>query len=67
VPLLRRQVLIGQLDLRGRKLAWHVEDAAVRQGWATIAGVPIGICAIVIGNLTFYGFPALNYVMAIWD
>jgi len=36
----RAQGLIGQPDFLGSKLAWQVEDAAVRQGGATIAGPP---------------------------
>jgi hypothetical protein len=37
---LRAQALVGRPDLRGPKLAWHVEDAAVHKGGAAIAGPP---------------------------
>jgi hypothetical protein len=57
MPHLRRQALVDLPDFRGSKLAWHVEDAAVRQGWATIAGPPIDICAFVVGNLDFDSIP----------
>jgi hypothetical protein len=60
VPHLRRQAIIGQPDLRGPKFVRQAEDAAMRQGGATIAGPLIGICAIVVGNFIFYGFTVLR-------
>ncbi len=50
----------GLSDLRGPKLAWHVEDAAIHQrGVAHTALKGKGICVFVVGNFTFDGFPVL--------
>jgi hypothetical protein len=39
--------------------AWNVENDTVDQGGTAVASPPIGICAFIVGNLDFHGFPAI--------
>jgi len=61
VPLLRRQALVGQPDLRGPKFVRHVEDAAVYQGGETIAGHTLLSVPSLLETSSFAAFQCFEF------
>jgi hypothetical protein len=61
VPLLRRQAVIGQPDLRGPEFVRHVKDAAVHQGGVTIAGHPSVSVPSLLETSSFTAFQCFEF------